>query len=187
MPVKLIRARRFSDNRGWFSETYVKNRWDEAGISERFVQDNQSFSQSVFTLRGIHFQTPPREQAKLVRCVRGRILDVAVDLRRDSPTFAKHVSVELTAHNDLQLYIPAGFGHAFLALEPECELSYKVTDYYAPEQDAGIRWDCPDLAINWPLQGHEPVLSPKDLSLPSLAQFESPFVYDGEPLAPLSA
>lgn len=181
-PVKLIRTRRFGDDRGWFSETFVDHRWAEQGVDVRFVQDNQSYSRPVGTIRGIHFQTPPHAQAKLVRCTRGRIMDYAVDLRAGSPTYGSHVAVELSADNGDQLYIPVGFGHAFLTLEPDCEVMYKVSDYYAPDCDGGIRWDCPDIGIDWPLPSEGPTLSDKDRKLPTLAEFVSPFAYDGQPL-----
>lgn len=186
MPVTLIKTRRFGDNRGWFSETYVDRRWREQGADAQFVQDNHSYSAAPGTIRGIHFQAPPHAQAKLVRCVRGRIMDYAIDLRAGSPTFGKHVAAELSAENGEQLFIPVGFGHAFITLEPDCEVLYKVSDYYAPECDGGIRWDCPGLGIDWPLNGREPSLSPKDSQLPFLADFSSPFVYAGGPLTDLA-
>ena len=184
--VRLIETRRFADERGWFSETYRRDRLAALGIVDSFVQDNQSLSRAAGTLRGIHFQVPPRAQAKLVRCLSGRILDVVVDLRRGSPTFARSLSVELSAENGRQLYIPVGFGHALLTLEPETEVAYKVSDYYAPECDRGIRWDDPDLAIEWPFESSALVLSPKDAALPLLKEFDSPFAYDGDPLEPLA-
>lgn len=182
MPVILVKTRKFRDSRGWFSETYVDRRWREHGVDADFVQDNHSYSAPAGTIRGIHFQSPPHAQAKLVRCVRGRIMDYAVDLRAGSPTFGEHVSAELSAENADQLFIPVGFGHAFITLEPDCEVVYKVSDYYAPDCDGGIRWDCPDIGIDWPLDGREPSLSPKDGTLPVLAGFSSPFAYDGRPL-----
>jgi dTDP-4-dehydrorhamnose 3,5-epimerase len=185
MPVIKITPRRFADARGWFSETYQRDRFRAAGIAPDFVQDNQSCSAPAFTLRGIHFQTPPHTQAKLVRCLKGRIWDVAVDLRAGSPSYGEWVAAELSAERGEQLFVPAGFGHAFLTLEPDCEVAYKVDDFYAPECDAGIRWDDPDLAIPWPLDGRLPELSDKDRALPLLSQFESPFAYDGRPLQPL--
>ncbi|MFT3966659.1 MAG: dTDP-4-dehydrorhamnose 3,5-epimerase [Sphingobium sp.] len=184
-PVKLIKPRRFSDARGWFSETYVDKRWAEAGIDVTFVQDNHSYSASVGTIRGIHFQTPPFAQAKLVRCVRGSIIDYAVDLRSGSPTYGHHVAAELSRDNGHQLFVPAGFGHAFVTLEPDSEVVYKVSDYYAPDNDGGIRWNCPDIGINWPLPASGSVLSPKDEQLPVLSAFESPFTYNGNPLGSL--
>ena len=186
MPVILIKTRRFSDNRGWFCETFVDRRWREFGADVEFVQDNHSYSASAGTIRGIHFQAPPHAQAKLVRCARGRIMDYAVDLRAGSPTYGKYVSAELSADNGDQLFIPVGFGHAFITLEPDCEVIYKVSDYFAPDCDGGIRWDCPQIGINWPLHGKEPNLSPKDSNLPLLAEFCSPFAYDCNPLTGLA-
>ena len=182
MPVIKITPKRFADARGWFSETYQRDRFQAAGIAPAFVQDNQSFSAPAFTLRGIHFQTPPHAQAKLVRCLRGRIWDVAVDLRAGSPSYGHWVASELTAERGEQLFVPAGFGHGFLTLEPDCEVAYKVDDFYAPECDAGIAWDDPDLAIAWPLDGARPELSDKDARLAALKDFASPFAYDGRPL-----
>jgi dTDP-4-dehydrorhamnose 3,5-epimerase len=185
-PVRLIKPRRHGDERGWFMETFSERSFDALGHGERFVQDNHSLSRPIWTLRGLHFQRPPHAQAKLVRCVRGAIHDVAVDLRKGSPTYGKSVSALLTAENGHQLFIPASFAHGFLTLEPETEVVYKVTDFYAPAQDAGIRFDDADLAIDWQLpDGVAPLLSPKDSAQPSFAAFESPFAYDGRPLLPL--
>jgi dTDP-4-dehydrorhamnose 3,5-epimerase len=185
MPVIIIKTQRFSDSRGWFCESYVDRRWKEYGVDAEFVQDNHSYSAAAETIRGIHFQTPPYAQAKLVRCVRGRIMDYAVDLRAGSPTFGKYMAAELSEKNGDQLFIPIGFGHAFITLEPDCEVIYKVSDYYYPECDGGIRWDCPGIDINWPLNGKQPSLSSKDRDLPLLAEFSSPFAYDGNPLTGL--
>ena len=182
MPVKLIHTRRFGDDRGWFVETYHRPRLAAHGVAEEFVQDNHSYSKQAGTIRGIHFQAPPHAQAKLVRCARGRILDYAVDLRAGSPTYGHHVAAELSAGNGDQLYVPIGFGHAFVTLEPDTEVIYKVSDVYAPEAEGGIRWDCPTIGIDWPLPPEGPTLSPKDMTLPVLAGWVSPFAYDGEPL-----
>ncbi len=139
----------------------------------------------AFTLRGLHFQTPTRGQDKLVRCIRGRIYDVAVDVRRGSPTYGQWVGAELSAENGHQLFIPIGFAHGFLTLEPDCEVTYKCSDTYAPQNDGGIRWD--SVGIDWPMPaGTTPELSEKDKVQPTLAEFDSPFAYDGRPLAPLS-
>lgn len=181
--VQLIKSRRFGDERGWFSETYSERLFAERGINVRFVQDNHSRSTHVGTIRGIHFQSPPYAQAKLVRCVRGRIVDFAVDLREGSPTYGQHVAAELSADNGDQLFVPVGFGHAFVTLEPDTEVIYKVSDFYAPEADGGVLWSDPTLAIDWPLPATGPVLSAKDDLLPTLSQFRSPFAYDGTPLA----
>lgn len=186
LPIKLIRTRRFGDERGWFVETYHRPRWSEQGVSEEFVQDNHSYSAQPGTIRGIHFQAPPHAQAKLVRCTRGRIIDYAVDLRAGSPTYGRHVAAELGPDNGDQLYIPVGFGHAFVTLEPDTEVIYKVSDVYAPDTDGGIRWDCPSIGIDWPLPAGGPTLSAKDMTLPVLADWISPFAYDGVPLAPLA-
>jgi len=184
--VILFAPRRFSDSRGWFSETFNARREAEIGINVDFVQDNQSYSALPGTIRGIHFQRPPHAQAKLVRCSRGRLIDYAVDLRRGSPTYGRHVAAELSAENGYQLFIPVGFGHAFITLEPGTEICYKVNDFYSPECDGGIRWDCPDIAIDWPLHGTA-VLSDKDVALPTLQGFDSPFPYDGTPMELVTA
>ena len=184
-PVKLIKTRRFEDNRGWFAETWNQVRWMAEGVASEFVQDNHSLSRSVGTLRGIHFQRPPHGQGKLVRCARGRIMDYAVDLRRASPTYGEHVAAELSAENGDQLWIPVGFGHAFVTLEPDSEVLYKVTAPYNAQADGGIRWDSPGLGIHWPLPTEGPALSAKDLALPALSEIDAPFDYDGTPLQPL--
>ena len=185
-PVQLIKPRRFGDERGWFAEVYHAQRFAAGGIDTAFVQDNHSLSRPAFTLRGLHFQTPPHGQAKLVRCIRGRIFDVAVDVRQGSPTYGRHVSVELSAENGWQMFIPVGFAHGFFTLEADCEITYKVSDHYAPDNDGGIAWDDPDIGIAWPLPaGIAPVLSGKDANLPALRDFASPFAYDGHPLEPL--
>ena len=179
--IVLFAPRRFEDSRGWFSETYNAKREAGRGIDVTFVQDNQSRSVAPGTIRGLHFQRPPHAQAKLVRCPRGRLIDYAVDIRKGSPTYGQYVSAELSAENGRQLFIPSGYAHGFITLEPETEISYKVNDYYSSECDGGIRWDCPDIAIDWPLQ-HAAVLSDKDMALKPLADFDSPFAYDGIPM-----
>lgn len=181
-PVKLFKPRRFGDDRGWFSETFKAR--DFAGLPP-FVQDNHSLSRAVGTLRGIHFQTPPHAQDKLVRCVRGSIFDIAVDLRAGSPTYGKWTGTTLSAENGSQLLVPVGFGHAFLTLEPDTEVVYKVTDYYAPDCDAGVRWNDPEIGVEWPVPVAEAQLSGKDKIQPLLKDFASPFTYDGNPLLPL--
>lgn len=174
--LKLITPKKFGDNRGFFSETYNAEMLAELGIRERFVQDNHSLSVEKGTVRGLHFQSPPHAQAKLVRVSRGSILDVAVDLRRGSPTYGQHVAVELSAENWHQLFIPVGFAHGFCTLAPNTELQYKVSDYYAPECDGGILWNDPALAIAWPdFAGAQ--LSPKDLTLPRFEEFDTPFAH----------
>ena len=184
-PIRIITPTRHGDARGWFMESWREDRLAEVGIDCRFVQDNHSFSAAVGTLRGVHFQTPPHSQAKLIRCTRGAVIDIAVDLRRGSPSYGQHVSVELSAENGRQIFIPEGFGHGFVTTAPDSELLYKCSTYYAPEADAGLRWDCPDLGIDWGLGGQEPILSDRDRRLPCLAEFDSPFTYDGSPLLPI--
>ena len=184
---RLIVPKRHPDARGWFAETFHEARLRALGIDCRFVQDNQSYSKRAGTLRGLHFQAPPFEQAKLISVLRGRALDVAVDVRRGSPTFGKHVSAELSAETGRQLYIPVGFAHGFLTLENDVVLNYKVSAYYAPPHEGGIRWDDPDIGIAWPVAPGDIILSDKDRRLPLLKEFDSPFAYDGAPLQPLSA
>jgi dTDP-4-dehydrorhamnose 3,5-epimerase len=181
----LILPRRFQDARGWFSETYSVVAAKTSGIDLPFVQDNHSYSALPGTVRGLHFQRPPHAQGKLVRCIRGSIVDYAVDIRRGSPTFGQHVSALLTAERGEQIYVPVGFAHGFVTLEPDVEVSYKVTDIYAPDCDAGLLWNDPDLGIDWRLPASGPSLSDKDAALPRLADFESPFEFDGTPLQPL--
>ena len=183
---RIIVPKRHSDDRGWFSEAFVRKRVRDLGIACDFVQDNQAFSKRAGTLRGLHFQLPPAAQAKLVGVVRGKVLDVAVDIRRGSPTYGHHVSAELSAETGHQLYVPAGFAHGFLTLEDDVVVTYKVSSYYAPAQDTGIRWNDPDIAFPWPIAGVEVTLSDKDRRLPFLKEFSSPFEYNGHPLAPLS-
>jgi dTDP-4-dehydrorhamnose 3,5-epimerase len=185
MAVKLLKPRRFEDERGWFSETYNRRRELALGIEVEFCQDNHSLSRPVGVLRGLHFQAPPHAQVKLVRCLRGRIWDVAVDIRDGSPSFGRWVGAELSAENGRQLYVPAGFAHGFITLEPDTEVEYKVTDFYDRDSEGGLIWNDPTLALPWPLPPGGPVLSDKDVLLPRLADFKSPFAYDGVPLAPL--
>ncbi len=176
--VLVITPRRHGDHRGFFSESYNHRRMVEAGIEIGFVQDNHSLSAAPGTVRGLHFQTPPHAQAKLVRCGRGRLFDVAVDLRRGSPGYGRWTGVELSFENGRQLLVPAGFAHGFVTLEPDTEILYKCSDYYAPDCDAGIAWDDPEIGVHWPLTG-APLLSDKDAAAPRLAQIDSPFRYDG--------
>jgi dTDP-4-dehydrorhamnose 3,5-epimerase len=147
----------------------------DAGIAIDFVQDNHSLSAAVGTVRGLHFQTAPFAQAKLIRVVRGRIFDVAVDIRRSSPTFGKHVAVELSAENWRQLLVPVGFAHGFCTLEPDCEIQYKVSAYYSAADDFGLAWDDPALGIPWPVRSEEAVLSDKDRRQPTLAELPAYF------------
>lgn len=186
-PVQLIASKRLGDSRGWFTEVYSMSAFEKFGIDCAFVQDNHSFSGSAFTLRGLHFQILPRAQDKLVRCIRGRIFDVAVDVRRGSPTYGQWVGAELSAENGYQLFIPIGFAHGFVTLEPNSEVTYKCSDTYAPQHDGGIRWDDPAIGIDWPIPaGVTPHLSAKDTLQPLLADFDSPFPYDGRQLQPLA-
>ena len=170
----LITPTRHSDHRGFFGETYSRRRYAEMGIDLEFVQDNHSLSHAVGTLRGLHFQAPPVAQGKLVRCGRGAIFDVAVDIRRGSPTYGKWEGYELTAENGHQLYVPVGFAHGFVTLESDSEIVYKCTDYYAPETEGAVRWD--SCGIDWPLS-FDPILSDKDAIALALADFDSPFIY----------
>lgn len=163
---------RFGDARGFFSETYNASRLAKAGIDLAFVQDNHSLSARRGVLRGLHYQLPPHAQDKLVRVVRGAIFDVAVDIRKGSPTFAKWVGVELSAEKWNQLLVPKGFAHGFVTLTENTEVVYKVTDYYSPEQDRSIRYDDPDIAINWPVTDGELQLSDKDMAAPRLLNAE---------------
>lgn len=174
----ILTPRRFGDDRGWFSEVYSKRALADAGITCDFVQDNHSLSRDAGTVRGLHYQSPPHAQAKLVRVASGAVRDVAVDFREGSPTFGQHVVVELSAENGRQLFIPAGFLHGFVALQPDTELLYKCSDFYAPECDGTIRFDDPDLAIDWGIAREDAVLSAKDAAAPSLAEAGTPFQYE---------
>ena len=174
--VVILTPRRFGDDRGWFTETWNAERMTEAGLDLGFVQDNHSFSAQAGTLRGLHYQSPPRAQDKLVRCSRGAIRDVAVDARRGSPTYGKWVAVDLSAENGRQLLVPKGFLHGFVTLTPDCEVQYKCTDTYSPAHDGGVRWN--SVGIDWGLSG-DPVLSAKDAVAPAFADWDSPFVWEG--------
>lgn len=167
--VKIITPVRHGDSRGFFSETWSQKAFHEAGIQADFVQDNHSLSGPVGTIRGLHFQSAPFAQDKLVRVTRGRILDVAVDLRRSSPTYGRHVAVELSAENWRQLWIPVGFAHGLCTLEPDTEVQYKVTAPYSAAHDHGVLWNDPDIGIDWPVSGDQALLSPKDQKQPRLA------------------
>lgn len=177
--VLILTPRRFGDSRGWFSESWSRRTLAAAGIDLDFVQDNHSFSAAAGTVRGLHYQAPPHAQAKLVRVLRGRILDVAVDARRGSPAFGRWTGVELSAADGRQLLIPAGFLHGFVTREPETEVLYKCTDYYAPAADGAVRWDDPDLAIDWGIDPGAAILSAKDAAAPRWADWQSPFVLEG--------
>ena len=166
LDVYIIEPQVFGDHRGWFMESWSQRKMEEAGLHYTFVQDNQSYSAKKGTLRGLHFQNGEASQAKLVRCIRGAVLDVAVDLRKGSPTYKKWVAVELSAENKRQLLIPRGFAHGFVTLTDDVEFLYKADNYYAPEADGGIRWNDPELGIDWGVT--DPVLSEKDTKSPFL-------------------
>lgn len=173
----LVRARRFDDPRGYFMETWSADAFDKLGIGARFVQDNQSLSVQRGTVRGLHFQIPPFAQAKLVRVLQGSVFDVAVDLRTGSPDFGKWCGVTLSAARPEQLYIPRGFAHGFVTLEPDTVVSYRVDAPYSPACDAGILWNDPSIGVEWPVAVGEALLSAKDAGLPPLSAFRSPFVW----------
>ncbi|HEX3019657.1 MAG TPA: dTDP-4-dehydrorhamnose 3,5-epimerase [Chitinispirillaceae bacterium] len=169
----LIKPDVFEDSRGFFLESYSQKKFEDAGISCHFVQDNHSRSEQQGVIRGLHFQKPPFAQSKLIRVTRGAIFDVAVDLRKSSPTFGMWKGFELTDKNYLILFVPQGFAHGFCTLCPGTEVQYKVDNLYAPDYDSGIRWNDPLLAVNWPVK--EPVLSKKDAILPFFKELKSPF------------
>jgi len=176
--VVVIVPVRHGDHRGFFSETWNRPRMAAAGLDFDFVQDNQSLSAARGTLRGLHYQSPPHAQDKLVRCGRGRLWDVAVDIRRGSPTYGRWHGEELSAANGRQLLVPKGFLHGFVTLEPDTEILYKCTDVYAPQCDGAVRWDDPDIAIAWPTEAFGakgPTLSAKDAAAPRLRDIASPF------------
>ena len=173
--VLLIEPARFGDNRGFFSESWNKERMAEHGISVDFVQDNHSLSSAAGTVRGLHFQAPPNAQAKLVRCGRGVLFDVAVDIRKGSPTYGQWVGEELSFENGKQLFIPEGFAHGFITRTPDTEIIYKCNAYYAPESDGAILWD--SCGIDWGFNG-TPELSAKDANAPSFTSFDSPFTWE---------
>ena len=173
--VYLIEPKVFGDNRGWFCETYSKKAFEEFGIKADFVQDNRSFSAKKGTLRGLHCQTDPKSQAKLVSCTKGEIIDVAVDIREGSPTYMKHVAVKLTEENKKMLFIPKGCLHGFVTISENVELSYKVDEFYSPENDRSIRWNDPEIGVEWGID--EPVLSEKDKNAPLLKESDVKFKY----------
>ena len=177
--VKLIEPRRFGDARGFFSETWSHRALAEAGLDIAFVQDNHSLSREKGVVRGLHFQRPPSAQGKLVRVVRGAVLDVAVDIRAGSPSYGQHVSAVLSAENWRQLWVPRGFAHGFCTLEPDTEVIYKVDAYYDRAADAGILWNDPALNIEWPVSETDAVLSEKDRAAPRLSEIDAPFKYRG--------
>lgn len=174
--VKVLMPKKHGDHRGFFSEVYNRRALAEAGVEIEFVQDNHSLSAEKGTVRGLHFQAPPFAQDKLVRVVRGSVFDVAVDLRKGSATYGEHVSVVLSAEAWNQLLVPIGFAHGFMTLEPDTEVVYKVSDYYAPDHDHGLLWNDPALGIRWPIAEEEAVLSDKDRVQPALSELATPFV-----------
>lgn len=176
--VFVLEPQVFGDARGWFMESWSQRKMHDAGIDVQFVQDNQSFSAQKGTLRGLHYQLNPMCQAKLLRCTRGKIFDVAVDIRKGSPQYGKWVGVELSAENKKQLFIPRGFAHGFITLTDDVEVQYKADNYYAPECDGNIRWDDPDIGVEWPLK--PVILSEKDSKAPLLKERTNlNFVYEG--------
>ncbi|MFD6442164.1 dTDP-4-dehydrorhamnose 3,5-epimerase [Peribacillus sp. NPDC060186] len=172
--VIVIEAKVFGDHRGWFTETYNEATFQKAGINKNFVQDNHSFSATKGTLRGLHYQMNPKAQTKLVRCTRGSIFDVAVDIRKGSPTFGEWFGVELSAENKKQLLVPKGFAHGFMTLTDDVEVQYKVDELYSPENDRGIIWNDPEIGIEWPID-IQPVLSDKDEKAPLLKDADNNF------------
>ena len=173
--VRLLSPRKHGDRRGFFSETYNRKALAEIGIDIDFVQDNHSCSADKGTVRGLHFQTPPFAQDKLVRVARGSVFDIAVDLRQGSPTYGRHAGAVLSAQAWNQILVPIGFAHGFMTLEPDTEVIYKVSNYYAPDHDKGLLWNDPALGINWPIADEEAVLSDKDRNQPRLAELVTPF------------
>lgn len=173
--VKLIRTKRFADDRGYFSETFQRPTFATQGILHDFLQDNQSGSDRCGTVRGLHFQRPPFAQTKLIRVLSGRIFDVAVDLRRSSPSFGRHIAVELGSESGEQLLVPSGFAHGFCTLQPQTVVLYKVDQVYVPSHDSGVYWADPALAIEWPVSVSEAHLSSKDRALQMLDQLAPDF------------
>lgn len=175
--VMLLEPKRFGDDRGWFSESWNAEVMTGLGIDVHWVQDNHSYSAEIGVLRGLHYQSPPHAQDKLVRCTRGAIFDVAVDFRTGSPTYLQWTACELSAENGHQLFVPKGFLHGFQTLEADCEVQYKCSDFYAPDCDGSIRWDDPDIGVEWP-EVSDRVLSAKDVNAPFAAEVKSPFQWD---------
>jgi len=173
--VKIITPRRFADDRGYFSETYNARAFKAAGLDVDFVQDNHSYSAKKGTVRGLHYQAPPHAQSKLVRVLRGSILDVAVDARKASPTFGKWVKAELSAENGKQIFVPKGFLHGFVTLEPDTDVAYKVDAFYDAASDGSVKWNDPVLAIDWGIDENAASLSNKDAAAPAWPDFKSPF------------
>jgi dTDP-4-dehydrorhamnose 3,5-epimerase len=173
--VYILEPTVYGDHRGWFTETYSQRKFEELGIRTIFIQDNHSFSAQKGTLRGLHFQLNPKSQTKLVRCTKGKILDVSIDLRKGSPTYKEWVAVELTDRNKRQLFIPKGFAHGFLTLTDDVEVQYKVDEFYDPECDRSVRFDDPEIGVDWGIRN--PILSEKDVKAPLLKDSDSNFTY----------
>ncbi|MDH3263138.1 MAG: dTDP-4-dehydrorhamnose 3,5-epimerase [Paracoccaceae bacterium] len=179
--VKILTPRRIKDARGFFAETWNARDFAAASIATAFVQDNHSLSRQAGTIRGLHFQAPPHAQAKLVRCGRGRLYDVAVDIRQGSPRFGQWVGVELSAGNGRQLLIPEGFLHGFVTREPDTEVVYKCSAYYEPAADGAVRFDDPAIGIDWGIDPAQAIVSDKDAAAPLLADLGTPFTYEAAP------
>lgn len=179
--VKLITPKRHVDERGFFSETWREEAIREGGLPVHFIQENHSLSHLVGTVRGLHFQIGAAAQRKLVRCIRGSILDVVVDVRRASPTYGRHTSVVLSAENWRQLYVPIGFAHGYCTLELDTEVIYKVSSYWDPKAERGLAWDDPALKIAWPVTSEAAIMTARDRSFPTLSELPDFFVYSGEP------
>ncbi|HWA00037.1 MAG TPA: dTDP-4-dehydrorhamnose 3,5-epimerase [Caulobacterales bacterium] len=177
--VLIVRPKKFGDERGFFSETFKAAALEAFGVHHSWVQDNHSFSAAPGVVRGLHFQVGEHAQAKLIRVTRGALLDVAVDIRKGSPTYGRHVAVELSAENWTQLYIPIGFAHGFVTTAPNTEALYKVTTYWSQPNEGGVLWNDPDLGIAWPIPASEATINARDAGWPRLKDFDSPFVYAG--------
>lgn len=176
--VKIISTKRFADDRGFFSESYNEHHFENAGIVDRFVQDNHSLSIQKGTVRGLHYQAPPHAQTKLVRVIRGSVIDIAVDIRQGSPTFKDHIAIELSAENGKQLLVPEGFLHGFATLSDNTEVVYKVTDFYSGAHDGSVRWNSPELGLDWGINTAAAVLSAKDSEAVLWKDFETPFTFE---------
>ncbi len=180
--LKVITPRRIEDERGFFSESYNRARMAEHGILTEFLQDNHSMSRAVGTVRGLHYQSPPHAQAKLVRCGRGRLFDVAVDIRVGSPSYGKWYGIELSHENGAQLLVPVGFLHGFVTREPDTEIIYKCSDYYAPECDGAVRFDDPAIGVEWGISDAQAMVSDKDQAAPLLAEINNKFLFESDDL-----
>ncbi|MES1158619.1 MAG: dTDP-4-dehydrorhamnose 3,5-epimerase [Terricaulis silvestris] len=175
----IVRPNKFGDERGFFSETFKMSALEQFGVTSTWVQDNHSFSAAPGVIRGLHFQVGEYAQAKLIRVTRGALLDVAVDIRKGSPTYGRHVAVELSAENWTQLYIPIGFAHGFCTLTRDTEALYKVTAYWSQASEGGVLWNDPDLGIAWPIKAEDATINARDANWPRLKDFDSPFAYAG--------